>query len=363
MISFSLTEEQQMLVDAVRRYAERDLRKSLREADESGQLPDGLISAGWELGLIPSSIPETYGGFGEHSALTGILFAEELAWGDLSAAINLLAPNLLVTPILEYGTDKQKQDLLPQFCDMEFVPATAAIIEPRLTFDPHNLQTTAVRQNGQYVLNGQKAYVPLAADAKQILVYANEGGQTQAFIVGSDTPGLSIGPREKNMGLKALPTYTLKLEDCKIDAANKVGGEDGINFAHLQSYSHVALAAMAVGVARASYEYALEYAKEREAFGEPIASRQAIAFMLAEMAIEIDATRLMVWEAAWMLDQGKNAVKEASMAKRYADDMVMQVTDGGLQVLGGHGYIREHPVELWLRNGRGFAVLDTIAMV
>ncbi len=363
MISFSLTEEQQMLVDAVRRYAERDLRKSLREADESGQLPDGLISAGWELGLIPSSIPETYGGFGEHSALTGVLFAEELAWGDLSAAINLLAPNLLVTPILEYGTDKQKQDLLPQFCDMEFVPATAAIIEPRLTFDPHNLQTTAVRQNGQYLLNGQKACVPLAADAKQILVYANENGQTQAFIVGSDAPGLSIGPREKNMGLKALPTYTLKLEDCKIDAANKIGGDDGINFAHLQSYSHVALAAMAVGVARASYEYALEYAKEREAFGEPIASRQAIAFMLAEMAIEIDATRLMVWEAAWMLDQGKNAVKEASMAKRYADDMVMKVTDGGLQVLGGHGYIREHPVELWLRNGRGFAVLDTVTMV
>ncbi|HEY85275.1 MAG TPA: acyl-CoA dehydrogenase, partial [Chloroflexi bacterium] len=121
--------------------------------------------------------------------------------------------------------------------------------------------------------------------------------------------------------------------------------------------------AMAVGVARASYEYALEYAKEREAFGEPIASRQAIAFMLAEMAIEIDATRLMVWEAAWMLDQGKDAVKEASMVKRYADDMVMQVTDGGLQVLGGHGYIREHPVELWLRNGRGFAVLDTVTMV
>ncbi|OQY28867.1 MAG: acyl-CoA dehydrogenase, partial [Anaerolineaceae bacterium 4572_5.2] len=209
MISFSLTEEQQMLVDAVRRYAERDLRKSLRDADESGQLPDGLISAGWELGLIPSSIPETYGGFGEHSALTGVLFAEELAWGDLSAAINLLAPNLLVTPILEYGTDKQKQDLLPQFCDMEFVPATAAIIEARLTFDPHNLQTTAVRQNGQYILNGQKAYVPLAADAKQILVYANEDEQVQGFIVSNNTPGLTIGPREKNMGLKALPTYTL----------------------------------------------------------------------------------------------------------------------------------------------------------
>ncbi|RME44395.1 MAG: acyl-CoA dehydrogenase [Caldilineae bacterium] len=363
MISFSLTEEQQMLVDAVKRYAERALRKSLREADESGQLPAELLATGWELGLIPSSIPEEYGGFGEHAALTGVLFAEELAWGDLSAALALLAPNLLVVPVLEYGTDEQKRNLLPQFCDMTYVPATAALIEPSFTFDPYNLETTAVRQNGHYILNGRKAYVPMAAEAGQLLVYAREEGQTQAFIVNAGTPGLLIGEREKNMGLKALPTYRVTLEDCQIGADCKLGGEAGIQFTHLQNYSHVAMAAMAVGVARASYEYALAYAKEREAFGEPIASRQAIAFMLAEMAIEIDATRLMVWEAAWKLDRGEDATREANLVKRYADDMVLKVTDGGVQVLGGHGYIREHPVELWLRNGRGFGTLTGLAMV
>ncbi|MFQ5575815.1 MAG: acyl-CoA dehydrogenase family protein [Anaerolineae bacterium] len=363
MISFSLTEEQQMLVDAVRRYARRELRKSLREADETGQLPAGLIEAGWELGLIPSSIPEAYGGFGEHSALTGVLFAEELAWGDLSAALKLLAPNLLAVPVLEYGTDRQKQTLLPQFCEMSFIPATAALIEPSPTFDPRALTTTAVKQNGHYRLNGQKAYVPLAADAGQILVYAAEEGQTQAFIVNSSTPGLTIGRREKNMGIKALPTYQITLQDCTVGADCKLGGDNGINFDHLQNYSHVALAALAIGVARASYEYALAYAKEREAFGEPVASRQSIAFMLAEMAIEIDATRLMVWEAAWKLDRGEDATTEATLVKRYADEMALKVTDGGVQTLGGHGYVRDHPAELWLRNGRGFAAFTGLAMV
>ncbi len=363
MISFSLTEEQKMLVTAVRRYAERELRKAMRDADESGQLPDNLMSAGWELGLTPSSIPEAYGGFGEHSALTGALYAEELAWGDLSAALNLLAPNLLVIPLLEYGTDTQKETLLPQFCDMEFVPATAALLEPHITFDPHNLRTTAEKQGDSYRLNGKKVYVPLAADATHILVYADDGGNTQAFIIPKDTPGLTIGEREKNMGIKALPTYSITLEDCTIPAENKLGGDAGIDFTRLLNFSHVALGAMAVGIAKASYEYAKEYAKEREAFGEPIASRQAIAFMLADMAIDIDAARLMVWEAAWKLDRGEDATTEAALVKKFTDEMVMTVTDGGVQVLGGHGYIREHPVELWFRNGRGFATFTGMAMV
>lgn len=363
MISFSLTEEQQMLVEAVKRYARRDLRKSLREADESGHLAEGVVEAGWELGLIPASIPEAYGGFGDHAAVTGVLFAEELAWGDLSAALALLAPNLLAIPVLECGSEAQRQSLLPQFCDLSFVPASAALIEPSLKFDPWQLKTSAARQNGRYILNGQKAYVPLAAEANQILVYADEEGQTQAFIVNQNTPGLEIGDREKNMGLNALPTYKVVLNNCIVGADCKLGGEQGLDFDRLMNYSRVAMAAMAVGVARASYEYALAYAKEREAFGEPIASRQAIAFMLAEMAIEIDATRLMVWEAAWKLDRGEEATREAALVKRYADEMVLQVTDNGVQVLGGHGYIREHPVELWLRNGRSFAVLDGLAMV
>lgn len=363
MISFSLTEEQQMLVDAVHRYAERELQKAMRDADESGTLPEGLITSGWELGLTPSSIPEKYGGFGEHSALTGAMYAEELAWGDLSAALNLLTPNLVVIPLLEYGTDAQKEQLLPQFCDMEFIPATAALLENGITFDPQALRTTAARKGDSYVLNGEKVYVPLAADAPFILVYADDGGSTQAFIVPKDTTGLTIGEREKNMGIKALPTFTISLENCTIPAENKLGGETGIDFTRLLNYSHIALGAMAVGVARASYEYALNYAKEREAFGEPIASRQAIAFMLADMAIDIDAARLMIWEAAWKLDKGEEATAEAALVKHFTDDMVMKVTDGGVQVLGGHGYIREHPAELWFRNGRGFATFTGMAMV
>jgi alkylation response protein AidB-like acyl-CoA dehydrogenase len=294
--------------------------------------------------------------------VTGVLFAEELAWGDLSIALHLLAPGLVAFPILLCGTDEQKETYLPQFCDESYKAATAALIEPSIQFDPNVLGTTAVLDGDVYVLNGHKAYVPLAADADPILVYANEDGTTQGFLVEKATKGLEIGEREKNMGIKALATFEITLKDCRVPRANKVGGETGCDFDRLMAHSRVAMSAMAVGVARASYEYALAYAKEREAFGEPIASRQAIAFMLADMAIDIDAARLMVWEAAWRLDQGKDATKEAYLAKVFADEMVLRVTDGGVQVLGGHGYIREFPVELWLRNGRGFATFDGLAM-
>ena len=165
------------------------------------------------------------------------------------------------------------------------------------------------------------------------------------------------------MGIKALATYELTLKDCRIPRENRLGGEKGCDFNLIMNSSRVALAAMAVGVARAAFEYSRDYAKERVAFGEPIASRQAIAFMLAEMAIEVDATRLMTWEAAWKLDRKEDATKEASLAKTYADDMAVTVTDRAVQILGGHGYIRDHPVELWLRNGRGFATFDGMAIV
>ncbi|MFQ5612623.1 MAG: acyl-CoA dehydrogenase family protein [Anaerolineae bacterium] len=363
MISFDLTEEQQMMVDAVRRYAERNMRRSFREADESGEIDRGLIQTGWELGLVPSNIPEALGGFGRHAALDGVLYAEELGWGDLATAMYLLAPNLMAVPLLEFGTERQQQNILPRFCDAEFMPATAALIEPNVLFNPLELQTTASRENGNYVLNGHKAYVPLAAEAEWLLVYANESGQTQAFIIERGSEGLHIGEREKNMGVKGLPTYEVQLSEVRVGADCKLGGDEGIDFRRLQSYSQVALAALAVGVARASYEYALEYAKNREAFGEPIASRQAIAFMLAEMAIDIDAARLMAWEAAWKLDQGQEAAAAAHLARQFAADMALTVTDGGVQILGGHGYIRDYPVELWLRNGRGFATFDGLAMV
>jgi acyl-CoA dehydrogenase len=363
MIGFSPSEEQKMIVNTVKQFATDVMRKKFRDCDEAGEIPADIIDGAWELGLVASCIPEQFGGAGwEHSALTGTLLAEELAWGDLSMAMHILAPSLAILPIVEMGTEEQKKKYLPALCGNKFTAATAAFIEPLYDFDPNEFSTTAKRNSG-YTLNGQKCYVPLASGADFILVYAGEGEERQCFIVEKGTKGLEIGEREQNMGVKALATYELNLKDCKIPAENRLGGKKGCDFNRLANLSRVALASMAVGVARSSFEFSRDYAKERHAFGEPIASRQAIAFMLADMAIEVDAARLLTWEAAWKLDRNEDATREACLAKSYADNMVMLVTDYGVQVMGGHGYVRDNPVELWFRNARGFTTFTGMAIV
>jgi acyl-CoA dehydrogenase len=364
MISFSPSEEQQMIMNMVKQFANDEMRKVFRECDETCEIPASIIDKAWSLGIVSTSIPGEFGGAGgEHSVVTGALIAEELAWGDLSMAMHILSPALAVYPILEMGTEEQKKKYLPAYCGEKCVAATAAIIEPRFGFDPYSLLTTA-RANGQgYLLNGSKCYVPLAAGADLLMIYANDNGRSHGFIVEKGTKGVEIGEREKNMGIRALATYELNLKDCHVISDSRLGGDKGCDFDRVMNRSRVALSAMAVGVAKAAFEYSRDYAKDRVAFGEPIASRQAIAFMLAEMAVEIDSARLMTWEAAWELDRKEEATKEASLAKHYADDMVVMVTDRAVQILGGHGYIREHPVELWLRNGRGFATFDGMAII
>ncbi len=364
MVSFTPTEEQQMLVEAIHRYAEANVRSIAHEADEASEVPQDVIDTGWEIGLIPASLPEAYGGFGEREALTGVLAAEELAWGDLAVAMKLLAPALFAYPVLMFGTEEQKADLLPMFAE-EYVLMTAALVEPGVFFDPAEMNTTATTQNGSITLNGAKSVVPLAAEAQKLLVYArdSESGEIGGYIVDAGVDGLTVGDREKFMGIRGLATYPATLADVKLEATCKLGGETGIKFGTIQSYSQVAQAAMAVGVARAAYEYARDYARQRVQFGVPIATKQAIAFMLAEMAIEVDAARLMVWEAAWRLDQGKDATSEAYLANRYAAEAALFVTDSGVQTLGGYGFIREYPSERWLRNARGFAMFQGLAIV
>jgi acyl-CoA dehydrogenase len=364
MISFSPTEEQQMIVSMAKQFANDEMRKIYRQCDEDGTIPEGIIDAAWKMGLTSGSIPEDYGGPGaERSAITGSLIAEELAWGDLSITMHVLCPGLFAYPILEMGTETQRKKYLPLFCGEKYKAATAALIEPRFGFDPYSLSTAARLDGNEYVLNGAKCYVPLAAEADSLLIYAAENGTSQGFVVEKGTKGLEVGEPEKNMGIRALATYEITLKDCRIPKENRLGGDKGYDFSRIMNCSRVGLAAMAVGVAKAAMEYSRDYAKERVAFGQPVASRQAVAFMLAEMAIEIDATRLMTWEAAWKLDRKQEATKEAVLAKEYADDMVLMVTDRAVQILGGHGYVREHPVELWLRNGRGFGTFDGMAIV
>ena len=366
MISLTPTEEQQMLIDTVRRYNADHVRPCAHDADEYGQFPEAVLNTGWEIGLLPGNIPEAMGGFGEtHSAVTGVLAYEELAYGDLALAMQLMTPALVAIPLVLDGTDAQRADYLPLFLDEKPPRVTAALIEPRLNFDPAHLKTAAISDNGGYVLNGEKVYVPLAEGAEWLLVYAwnPDAGQMDGFLVRGDAEGLVVGPREKLMGLRALPTYPVTLENVQVCAECRLGGEAGIHFARLLAYSRVALAALAVGVMRGALDYAITYAKERVQFGAPIATRQAIAFMLADCAIEVDAARLMVWEAAWKLDQGQDTTKEAFLAKQYADNAAVLVADSAVQTLGGYGYIREYPVERWLRNARGFAAFEGLAIV
>jgi acyl-CoA dehydrogenase len=366
MVSFTPSEEQQLLIDTINRYAANDIRKAAHDADENSRPPLNVVKTGWQIGLVPSVIPAELGGFGDElSAVTGALAAEEIAFGDLSVAMHVMTPALLAYPVVLFGTSKQREKLLAMFLEESFAPATAALLEPGVFFDPHELKTTATVEGKGFRLNGVKAYVPLAEDALWMLVYARDrqSGQVDGYLVEQGTAGVQIEKRELLMGLRALPTYRVRFNDLKLDVSAKLGGAVGINYDALLNRSRVALAAMAVGVARASYEYARDYAKERVQFGKPIAQNQAIAFMLAEMAIEIDATRLMVWEAAAKLDKGEDATREAYLAKQYADQMVLKVTDSGVQVLGGYGFIREYPAERWLRNGRGFPTFDGLAIV
>ncbi len=363
MYSFEPTEEQRMLIEAIERYATNDLRVAAHDADETGELPGDLIEKGWDMGVLQASIPEAYGGFGERSAVTGVLAAEAMGWGDLAGALAVMLPASYAMPILLGGTEKQKAELIPPVIEMEWKPFTAAFIEPVYDFYPGDMGTTAEKKGDGYVLNGEKAYVIFADKAPSILVYAALNGQTQAFIVPGDAEGFIIGEPEKLMGIRSLPCYRVRLDNLRLPLEARLGDEEGFDFGPVLASAQVAIAALAVGVSKAALDYALPYAKEREVWGVPIAQRQSIAFMLAEMAAEIEANRLLVWEAAWMLDQENDASKEAYLAYTNATDVVMRVTDRAVQVLGGHGFIREHPVELWMRNGRGFSTFTGLAMV
>ncbi len=364
MYSFEPSEEQRMLVDAVKRYAANDLRPAMRDADEEAQLNMDLVEKGWELGILQASVPEEYGGFGERSAVTSVLAAEEMAWGDLAASLAVMTPGLYVLPLLLAGTEEQKQELIPPVIEAEWKPYTAALLEWKFDFDANDLQTTAQEDGDAYVINGEKVYVPFADGYEGMIVYAKVDGKTQGFVVPKGAAGVTVGERHKLLGVHALPLYRVKFEGVRVPKENRIGGAAGHDFAPILASMWVANAALAVGMSRAALEYAIDYAKEREAFGVKIGQKQAIAFMLAEMATEVEGVRLLTWEAAWKLDKGKDDFyKHAYLAHNGAVDMAMMVTDRAVQVLGGHGYIREHPVELWMRNGRGFATFAGLAMV
>ncbi len=362
MIDFEPTEEQQLIIDTVRQFAANEVRPKARECEEAAKLSPQVLGGAHELGFTANALPEEFGGGGARSAVTGVLIAEELAWGDLALALAIQSPTLLALPVADFGTPEQKKTFLPRFAAQSFVPGSLAIVEPSFQSDPFRPATTARRDGADYVLDGQKCLVPWLDGGDTVLVTASEPDAPQAFLVPRDTQGLTATP-EHNMGIRALATAELSLQGVRVPASAKLGGEEGCDLRAIVNRGRVGLAAMAVGVARAAFEVARDYAKERKTFGAAIATRQAIAFKLADMAIEIDGARMLAWEAAWRLDQGLDATREAALARHQAQRVALEVADGAVQVLGGHGYIRDYLPELHLRNARGFSTFEALTLV
>ncbi|HEY9161787.1 MAG TPA: acyl-CoA dehydrogenase family protein [Desulfomonilia bacterium] len=366
MSTFSLDEDQRQIQESMRRFAADRIRPIARDCEEKAQIPDEFLAGSWDLGLAASFIPERYGGYASaRSVLNNSIIAEELAYGDMSLACAVMAPFLFVLPVLEMGSDAQKEKYLPPFCGSSYTTGTLAVMEHAIGFNVANIRTTAVRKGNQYVLNGKKCLVPLADRAQNFIVIASvvSGGGSEgveAFIIDKSLNGVTIGEKEKNMGMNALDTFSIDFQDCRVGVENRL---ENLNYTRLIACSRIALSAAAVGVASASKDYCIDYAKERIAFGMPIASRQAIAFMLADMAIEIDGCRLLNFKAAWTADQKDNAMRLACMSKMYASEQAFKIADYGVSILGGHGLIREHPVELWFRNARAFSMLEGMMMV
>ena len=362
MLDFEPSEEQQLILETVRQFSTNEIRPKARECEEAAKIAPELLAGAHELGFTANALPEEFGGGGARSAVTGALIAEELAWGDLGLALAILSPTLAALPVADFGSVEQKQALLPQFVAQSFVPGSLALVEPDFRNDPFKPATTARREGGEYVLEGQKCFVPWQGGGESVLVTATEGSRAQVFLLPRAAKGMTA-TREQNMGVRALPTVELTLAGVRVPASAKLGGEAGCDLRAIVNRGRVGLAAMAVGVARAAFEVSRDYAKQRQTFGAPIATRQAIAFLLADMAIEIDGLRLLVWEAAWKLDQGQDATREAALARHQAQRVALEVADGAVQVFGGYGYIRDYLPELHLRNARGFALFEALTLV
>ncbi|MFP4474549.1 MAG: acyl-CoA dehydrogenase family protein [Desulfatibacillaceae bacterium] len=364
MFSFSLDKEQKMVRDSFAELVKKLVADSAHDMDEAGELDTDAVQKAWELGASVSAVPEECGGLGlPDSPMQTVLCLEELAWGDAAFAVAATMPSLFISPVLKHGTDKQKDDYLPPVCGEQYVPATMAMCEPDIMFDAARPKCRAERKNGSYVITGEKCFVPGARDAKYVLVAADSDDGPQLFIVSGDNPGMQVGDRDKAEGFYALDMYRVKFDNCEIPAEDRLGGDAGADYRDVLARTRTGLSAIATGISRASYDVAREYAKTRVQFGDPIGTRQSVAFMVAEMAYETDAMRLMTWQAASALEAGKDAVRESYLAKMYVGEMAMKVCDYGVQVMGGHGYIRDYPQERCYRNARGMAILEGFATV
>jgi alkylation response protein AidB-like acyl-CoA dehydrogenase len=371
MISFDLSDEQRSLQELAHNFAEKEIRPVAAEYDESEEMPWDVIQKAAQMGMLSYYISEQYGGAGITDTLSHCLVMEEIAWGCAGVATIFGGNSLVVIPLILMGNEEQKEKYLPRFCENNKPTIGAfALTEPDAGSDPASLTTEAVRDGDHYVINGTKTFISNGGVADVVILFATVDPSKgvkgiTAFIVEKDFPGLKPGKKEEKMGIRSSPTAGYIIEDLRVPAENRLGEEgEGFEVA-MRTFEHTrtSVATYAVGVARAAYEFAVSYAKERVQFGKPIIRHQGVGFMLADMATKVDAARLLCWRAAHLTDQGKPAMKEASMAKLFAGDVAMQVTTDAVQVLGGYGYSREYPVEKWMRDAKIMQIYEGTSQI
>jgi len=367
-VSFELTDEQRELRRLAREFAEKEIRPKAAAYDENSTHPADVIAKAHEVGLMNPHIPDEYGGLGLRG-FDGMLVGEELSWGCSGIAVSIVANTLGAAPVMISGSEQQKQRWLPPLVE-EPILCSFGLSEPNAGSDVSGIQTTAVRQGDEYILNGSKMFITNAGRAAWLVVFASTDKSKghrglSAFIVPTDLDGVTVEKHLDKMGQRATDTSALAFQDVRVPVENRIGEEgEGFKIAmKTLDFTRPGTAAGAVGVAQAAYEYSVEYAKTRVQFGQPIAMNQGVNFLVADMATEIEAARLLVWQAAWLLDRGKRATLQSSFAKRFAADTAMKVTTDAVQVYGGYGYIKEYPVEKLMRDAKLFQIYEGTSQI
>jgi acyl-CoA dehydrogenase len=357
VVDFSLTDEQKDIRQLAHDFAEREIRPKAWDYDRDGTFPRDVIEKAWEVGLMNSHIPEEYGGPGL-DYLTGCLIEEELGWGCSGIGTSLMCNGLAGAPVLIGGSDEVKREYMGMLTE-EPKLASFCLTEPDAGSDVSAMRTTAVKKGDKYVLNGTKCFITNGSHASWYTVYAKtdkEAGHRgiSAFVVPRDADGVTVDKKEDKLGQRASDTAMISFNDVEIPAGNLLGEENkGFKLAMMTlDRTRPGVAAMAVGIAQAAFEYARDYSKERVQFGVPIAMHQAIQFMIADMATKVEAARLLTWKSAALLDRGERNTLASSHAKRFAADAAMEITVDAVQVYGGYGFIKEYPVEKLMRDAK-----------
>ncbi|MGQ0506046.1 MAG: acyl-CoA dehydrogenase family protein [Myxococcaceae bacterium] len=367
-MDFALTEAQRALQDTARKFSREVVRPKAAEYDETSHFPKDLIGKGFELGLLNMTIPQELGGVGL-SHVDQVIVAEELAWGCAGVATSMIANDLALLPILIGGSPQQKQRFLAPFTErLKFT--SFALTEPGAGSDVAGMSCTARRDGDHYVVNGSKCFITNGEYAEQLSLFctldkAKRNKGIICLVVEGRPTGLTVGKHENKMGQRASNTVTLTFEDVRVPVANRIGEEgEGFRIAMETLDNSRPLTAMfAIGIARAALEHSMDYASQRQQFGTPIRDFQAIQFMLADMAKDTQAARLLAYQSAWLLDNGEKNTLVSSYAKCFAADMAMRVTTDAVQVYGGYGYIKEYPVEKLMRDAKLIQIYEGTSQV